>query len=186
MAIAELPHAVLHEVAVNEIAFDQKHNPDGTPTLDDPIKLRFGAFRPPDGRGKFYIGCIGFDVLRWKDGQVHRTEVGFIKLAIDETRDGDGKPMPMIEFFLTKGIDDSTDAANDRVSTFSRSACIARVPLFPDAGINAPVTAAPQSFMSSPDGRYQTHMQGDGNFVTYDTAVTPWKPLWSAWHGKIA
>lgn len=41
------------------------------------------------------------------------------------------------------------------------------------------------SEMWSPDGRYVTVMQGDGNFVTYDTEGPEWTPRWSAWHGRI-
>ena len=43
--------------------------------------------------------------------------------------------------------------------------------------------------MTSLDGRFVTVQQGDGNFVTYDTALGPVgdasAAVWSAWSGKV-
>lgn len=46
-------------------------------------------------------------------------------------------------------------------------------------------SSAPPSFMRSLDGRYEIHIQGDGNFVVYDTRVSGWKALWSWMTGKL-
>lgn len=49
--------------------------------------------------------------------------------------------------------------------------------------------AAPSDRMTSLDGRFVTVQQGDGNFVTYDTALGPVgntsAAVWSAWSGKV-
>ena len=50
-------------------------------------------------------------------------------------------------------------------------------------------TGAPVDRMTSPDGRFVTVQQGDGNFVTYDAALGPVgdpnAAVWSAWGGKV-
>jgi hypothetical protein len=49
-----------------------------------------------------------------------------------------------------------------------------------------PLVGSIPAFMQSPDGRWRTQQQSDGNFVTYDmTAPGGPKAVWSAWHGKI-
>ena len=158
MAIADLPHAVLREVSVNEIALDQKENPDapGTPSLDDPVKFRLGAY-PPAGRRKFYLGTISFDVLR---SGGHRTEVGFLKFAVDEFVEADGDPVPMVELFLTRTTDNSTDAGIDRVLTISRKGCRLTVPLSAPS-FSAPIISAPPSRFRSDNSRYVYNVQGD-------------------------
>lgn len=187
--IADLPHAVLHEVAVNELGFDQKYNADGTPTLNDPIKFRFGAFIPL-GANKFYIGCIGFDVLRIKDGKVHRTEVGFLKFAVDEVVDGDKDPVPMVELFLTRNSEDSTDAAEDRVFTVSRKGMTVHVPLVANT---VPAPPSPQASrvtrFFSDDGAFCFNVQGDdgGKLVQYrivdPSDESTWVPV-AQWKGQ--
>lgn len=181
MDIADLPHAVLRVVSVNEIGFDQKANPDGSPTLDDPTKVRIGAY--PGDRAKFYIGAISMDVLR-RDGQglPHRTEVGLIKLAVDEMADRDGDPVPMIEIFLTPSIHDSTDAAMQRVLTLSRKGLIVHVPTSIGTQVPtqpSPVAGPPQQLWDG-TGRYFAQMQNDGtdnhgrpifNFVAYQASA---------------
>ena len=45
------------------------------------------------------------------------------------------------------------------------------------------------NLMASPDGRFVTVQQGDGNLVTYDTQIGPVgtikAAIWSAWDGKL-
>ena len=168
----DLPHAKLHVVSPNELGFDQKDDGLGNPTMEDPVKLRFGAWHLD--RGKFYIGCIGMDVLRRRDGRVHREEVGFIKLAVDEMRDGDGDPVPMIEVFLCPKVGQSQDADMQRVMTISRKGVIFHVPVQVTA--SAPAT----DHIQSPDGRYKLQMQPDGNCVLVDYGVNPPEPLWAS------
>src|SRR3990167_9242242 len=161
MDIADLPHAILRVVSVNEIGFDQKCNPDGSPTLDDPIKLRLGAYAGE--RNQFYIGTISFDVLRL-DGQglPHRTEVGFLKFAIDETVDHDKDPVPMVELFLTTNLRDSTDAAMQRVFTASRKGVVFHVPAIMNAGsAQGALPPARVTRFYSDDGQFCYNVQGD-------------------------
>lgn len=50
---------------------------------------------------------------------------------------------------------------------------------------HVPVNLPPPSYMQSVDGRYQIHIQGDGNFVVYDVKPAGWKALWSWMTGKL-
>lgn len=115
MSIADLPHAVLHQVSVNEIALDQKESDTepGQPSHNDPVAFRFGAFAPKEHLTKFYIAKISLDVLSRKDGQIHRAEAGFLKLAIDEVIDNDGHPVPQVAILLSDqaGTSDDLDDA---------------------------------------------------------------------------
>jgi hypothetical protein len=136
MAIYEFPHAELLEVAVNEGAMDQKQEgTTGQPTLDDPIAWRFGAWANPLGRLKYYIAKISLDVLRWKDGRKHRTEVGFLKMAVDELFDGDGRPMPMLGAYLTTNDHSSNDADQQAVFLITRGGLRIMVPVYLEGGI---------------------------------------------------
>lgn len=185
--IADLVDAQLRVVSVNEIALDQKDDPanPGRPQHDDPVKFRLGAYVPAD-RNKFYIGTISFDVLRRKDGKVHRTEVGFVKLAVDEFVEGDGDPVPMVELFLGTNSEGSTDADIDRVFTISRKGVRFTVPGAGGGGFDARQVRR----MWSTDGLFFTQQQDDGNFVTYavdapyDITANP-RARWSAWTGKL-
>lgn len=180
MDIADLPHAVLRVVSVNELGFDQKCNADGSPTMDDPIKLRYWAYA--GDRNQFYIGTISFDVLR-RDGQglPHRTEVGFLKFAVDETVNGDKDPVPMVELFLTPNMYDSTDAAMQRVFTASRKGVIFHVPVTMNGGTQAAASGRAARFYSD-DGRYCFNVQGDdgGKLVQYDTHGSTDEATWTA------
>lgn len=171
MAIAELPHAVLHEVSVNEIALDQRESDTepGQPSHNDPVAFRFGAFAPKEHPSKFYIAKISLDVLSRKDGKIHRAEAGFIKLAIDETIDNDGKPKPHIAIFLSQEAGTSGDE-DDPVLVITRRGYLLNVPW-----LNAPMMGGwPRGFRSD-DGRYHYNVQGDptpdyphGRIVQYD------------------
>ena len=179
--ISQFTDAILRWVSPNEVGFDQIDNPPGVPQHEDPSKLRFGAWWLE--RGKFYIGCIGMDVLRRKDGGIHREEVGFIKLAVDEMRDGDGDPVPMMEFFMTPKVGQSDDADMGRVMTMSRKGVIFHVPT------NAGSNNGPIPRMISPNGRYLLNVQDDGNLVMLDTHNSPnestWTPVWSRFAGNL-
>jgi len=37
----------------------------------------------------------------------------------------------------------------------------------------------------SPNGRYRTQFQDDGNVATYDTSVNPWRAIWSTLTGWL-
>lgn len=173
----DLPHAVLRVVSPNELGFDQKDDGVGVPTMEDPLKLRFGAWYLD--RGKFYIGCIGFDVLRRKDGKVHREEVGFLKLAVDEMVDNDGDPVPMIELFLCPKVGQSQDADMQRVFTMSRKGIVFHVP------VNAAPVAARVSRFYTDHNQYCVNWQDDGEAlprgIVYETHgsmdETTWTPV---------
>ena len=125
-------------------------------------------------------------MLRRKDGKVHRTEVGFLKFAVDEFVEGDGAPVPMVELFLGHDSEGSNDADVDRVFTISRKGVRFTVPGGGEGGFD---DRRVQRMWSS-DGLFFTQQQDDGNFVSYrvnrpyDITANPCA-LWSAWTGKI-
>ena len=174
--ISDWTDAVLRWVSPNEIGFDQKDRADapGVPQHDDPSKLRFGAWRQADG--KYYLGAIGMDVLtRTSTGSLHREEVGFIKLAVDEHRDGDGDPVPMVEFHLAARVGDSSDANVRKVLTLSATGITAHRPV---EGIGGGTAPSRVSHFHTDDGRYRYQLQSDpvegkpfGRIVIYETDV---------------
>lgn len=103
--IDSLAHAVLNGYT-NEVTLEQKEDPlnHGHEDFDDPIKFRFGAWRPADGRPGYYIGAISMDVLEHNSEhpeQPKRIEVGFIALKVD--------PEPCIEFYLQSQTNIASD-----------------------------------------------------------------------------
>ena|SRR3990167_1733161 len=180
MSIHDLPHAVLEECSVNEIALRQKskaesQDPDdpdpSQPSQDDPVGFRIGAWANPLGRLKWYIGKISLDVLRFVQNTIHRTEVGFIKMAIDELFDNDGKPLPMVAIYLTSNTTGSSDADQQPVMIWTRAGIRCLVPFIVEAGINAPVTSKVTRFYTD-HGRYVVNWQDDTGWpsgVVYDT-----------------
>lgn len=180
MAIWEGPHAELREVAVNEIALDQRQEgTTGQPTLDDPVALRFGSWANPLGRTKWYIAKISLDVLRWVSGAIHRTEIGFLKLAVDELFDMDGKPLPMVALYLAKNTTGSADSDQQPVAIFTRDGIRFLVPVY---GMMTQTGPAPKiSRFYSDDGRYCFNVQGDdgGKIVQYDTHGSTNEQLWT-------
>ena len=174
MSIADLPHAELKEVAVNEIALDQKQEgTSGQPSLDDPVAFRWGAWANPLGRLKWYIAKLSMDVLRWKDARVHRTEVGFIKLAIDELIDNDGQPVPMVALFLTGNTTGSSDEDQQPVAIFTRRGIRFLAPVTVEAGINTTVNPRVTRFYTD-HGRFFINWQDDTGGPTgiiYDDAT---------------
>ena len=180
--IADLPDADLRVVSVNEIGLDQKpsETDPSQPKHDDPVAFRFGAWANPLGRAKYYIAKICLDVLRWKDGARHRTEVGMLKMAVDELYDNDKQPVPMVAVYLTTGSDGSRDADTQAVAIFTRKGIRFLAPVFMEAGATVGASApVPASFMRSPNGQYELELQDDGNFVVYDEA-NGHIPIWDA------
>lgn len=133
----EMRHAVFHVISIdNGLGLDQKQSETepGQPSQDDPTELGFGAWSNPLGRLKFYICKIRFDVLRWVQGRLHRTEVAFLKAAIDELVDMDGKPLPLIALYMTENTTDSTDQAEQPVMIWTRKGIRCLVPMIFEAG----------------------------------------------------
>ncbi len=198
--IANLPHAVLEVISPNEIELRQKSKreaqDDSYPnplapdvaSLEDPIGSGVGAWARPLGRLKYYLAKLRYDVLRWKDSKIHRTEVGFKKIAIDELFDGDGKPMPLIAEYLTPNDEDSSDQAEQPVYIITRSGMRILVPLHVEAGITGavlPEQMQPQkvSRFYSDGGRFCFNVQDDEafpKFVIYDTHQSADESTWTA------
>lgn len=163
----EMRDADFGAVSVNELGIDQKGDAAGQPIHDDPVGLRFGAWANPLGRAKWYIAKISLDVLRWAQGQKHRTEIGFLKFAVDELFDKDDWPVPMVALFLTENVNDSTDAAMQPVVIFTRKGIRFLAPCAFEAGANL-AGGGDRAVLRSPNGRYELEMQDDGNLVIYD------------------
>jgi hypothetical protein len=127
--IVEAAHAWFSRYT-NEFAFDQKADEQGMATMWDPIKLRFGAWAPPEGTEQviggrlrhrvtlqnghpcFYVAAIGFDVLVTDSGPViKRYEKGFWCLKMD--------PEPVIELYLQRTPETTEDADMELVLRFS-------------------------------------------------------------------
>lgn len=195
----EMTDATFGPISVNELGLDQKmdqSNP-GQPQHDDPVGTGKGAWANPMGRDKWYIGKERYDVLRWKDGRTHRTEVGFKKIAVDELFDGNHKPEPMVAEYLTPGVDGTRDEDEQPVTMLSRSGFRITVPIYAEAGIvgfsgaSAPppgVDGHPHA-MWAPNGLWVTQQQDDGNFLTYELArpfdVGRFRAVWTRDGGTV-
>lgn len=163
----ELYHAFLRGYT-NELAFDQKGE-QGHPTFDDPVKLRFGAWRPADGRPSYYIAAISMDVLEGDGIEPTRKEKGFIALKLD--------PDPMIEIFLQRRADTTEDRDMIRVFSISEDFAQFHVP------VQGLIAVAPHTTrFYSDDGRYCFNVQGDegGKIVQYDTRGSADERQWQA------
>lgn len=55
----------------------------------------------------------------------------------------------------------------------------------PVLSVTPAAVPAGESAFTSPNGRFRTQYQDDGNVVTYDVSVTPWKPIWSTLTGWL-
>lgn len=161
-----------HRFFSNEEALDAK------PGVDDPVKFRFGNFVHA------WLGAISADRLTPRDGdtsnprRVQQILVGFIQDRRDPNE-------TYIDFRMQKpGTEDDANFKSvakfhwDHVEFFVPVKLIAG-----GSGGEGPGGHPPTSFLTSRDGRYQVHMQGDGNLVVYDTAGTeggPWLPVWDS------
>lgn len=192
----DAPHAHLIVVSPNEFCVDQKskfETGDGperdVPSMEDPVGAPgVGAWARPNGRRNYYLGKVRFDVLRWKDGKKHRTEVGFMKIAVDELFDGDGVPLPMWGLFLGLNDEGSNDSDEQPVALFTRRGIRFFAPIYGVAAL--PHDPQGISAMWSPNKSYVTQQQDDGNFVTYEferpgVAGSRFRPKWSAWSGQV-
>lgn len=188
----DLDQAEFIPISVNELSLIQKQSETepGQPRQDDPVAHGMAAWARPLGRLKYYIGKFRMDAMRWKDGKRHFTSCGFIKRAVDELVDGDGKPVPMWAVYLTENDEVSTDEAEQPVAIFTRKGVRILVPLHAEAGIvgisggiPAPASGERTHDIWSPDGYSVTQMNDGfvdaggvrrpGNFVTYGLE-RPW------------
>ena len=166
--IADLPHARLVKYA-NEIALDQKCDPDGRPTWDDPTKLRFGAYDP--GRPNFYLFALSGDVLQKDNPDApRRLEKAFLGVKLD--------PDPTVEIYLQARADTTEDATMRRVFRLTPTGLELGVPIL---GTTAPASGTASRFYSD-DRRYCFNVQGDegGKIVQYATHGTTDESRWTA------
>ena len=171
--IADLYHALVRGYT-NEVSIDQKEAPGGSATFDDPVKLRFGAYRPADGRRSFYLGAISMDVLEADGPEPRRREKGFIALKLD--------PDPVIEVFLQKRADTTEDRDMVLVFSVSEDYCEFHVP------VRGLPTTAPSRVtrVYTDDGRYCYNFQGPssgqplGAGIKYDTHGSADGSTWTA------
>ena len=136
--------------------------------IDDPPKVRLEA--PP--------GSLSKGLLTWAtrrpDGRFE--EVALLQGKQDERVREDALNFTgEVDVFIRRH-DPSTgdDAQFRRVMTLRHDGVHFHVP------VNVSETA-PSSLLRSSDGRFELHMQGDGNLVIYDTTASPgWRPIWSS------
>lgn len=166
----DLDEAEFIPISVNEASILQKmsETEPGQPRLDDPVALGMAAWARPLARLKYYVGKFRMDAMRWKDGKRHFTSLGFIKRAVDELFDGDGRPLPMWAIYLTENDDVSTDAAEQPVAIFTRRGIRFLVPVLMEAGGSTGGSGSGGAFLRAPGAQTELHCQGDGNAVMYD------------------
>ena len=164
MSDLDMRDAEFRVISPNELGILQKDDPvgSGIPQHDDPVGLGFGAWARPYGRLKYYLGKIRLDVLRWVNGRRHHTEVGFLKLAVDELFDNDGHPVPMVAIYLTESDEGSSDQGQQPVAVFTRRGIRLCVPVFVEAGLvgGGGGGGMPSSFTSD-HRRYIYNVQDD-------------------------
>ena len=157
---------------------------------NDPCKLRLTTPIYPDGGGG---GVVSFNASRnpgtIQDGH-NQLEMGFLRVEQSESvRGQQGNLRGELNVFLNDGSGEG-DAAMVRAFALE---CDRITKIHPNLvqslrnvlGIDGSGPAGSPDHMTSPQGRFQTHQQEDGNFVTYDTSTTPWTAVWSAWTGRI-
>ena len=80
--LVELAHAWMNGYA-NEFSFDQKADSDGVPTFDDPIKVRFGAWRPIDGLFRTITARRNPNLILLSVGAIAgRPDLGLVMVAL--------------------------------------------------------------------------------------------------------
>jgi hypothetical protein len=138
--------------------------------VDDPSEYRGGA--PATQRS---LVKISGDVVEGS----HREEVVLIQLKQTGDRQRGG------EFYLglkIPGTGTTDEAMFDALVATYRDGFHFNLPIYapnlPDAGV-------PPSFVQSPNGRFRTYIQDDGNLVTYEVMQPGnWlRPVWSSMTG---
>jgi hypothetical protein len=134
--------------------------------IDDPPKVRLEA--PPGSLSK---GLVTWGTRR-PDGRFE--ELALFQGKQDErVRDDPLNFTGEIDVFVRRHDPNSGDDRQFlRVLTIRHDGVQFHVPVT--------VQAAPTSFLRSHDGRFELHMQGDGNLVVYDTAEPTWRAIWSS------
>ena len=140
--------------------------------LDDPSEYRVGA--PATQRS---LVKISGDVVEGS----HREEVVLIQLK----QTGDGQRGG--EFYLglkIPGTGTTDEAMFDALVATYRDGFHFNLPIYAP---NLPDTAVTPSFIQSPNGRFRTYIQDDGDLVTYEVMQPGnWlRPVWSRMTGAI-
>jgi hypothetical protein len=140
--------------------------------VDDPSEYRGGA--PATQRS---LVKISGDVVEGS----HREEVVLIQLKQTGDRQRGG------EFYLglkIPGTGTTDEAMFDALVATYRDGFHFNLPIYAP---NLPDTAVTPSFIQSPNGRFRTYIQNDGDLVTYEVMQPGnWlRPVWSSMTGAI-
>ena len=140
--------------------------------VDDPSEYRGGA--PATQRS---LVKISGDVVEGS----HREEVVLIQLKQTGDRQRGG------EFYLglkIPGTGTTDEAMFDALVATYRDGFHFNLPIYAP---NLPDTAVTPSFIQSPNGRFRTYIQDDGNLVTYEVMQpgNRLRPVWSRMTGAI-
>ena len=174
-----LDHALVVAFA-NEWALVQKGTAEPgqptTPTWNDPVKVRVGSFAPTG-----YYGAISGDRLFGDKDRPSRHEKTLIAFKEDNEFSGEAR-RPMIQFQVQRTVDTYKDADMRKALSLTGDYALFHVPVYAPnlSGGGGPAPTASDRLIS-PQGRFVTAMQEDGNLVIYDTATQPWTALW--WTG---
>jgi hypothetical protein len=140
--------------------------------VDDPSEYRGGA--PATQRS---LVKISGDVVEGS----HREEVVLIQLKQTSDRQRGG------EFYLglkIPGTGTTDEAMFDALVATYRDGFHFNLPIYAP---NLPDTAVTPSFIQSPNGRFRTYIQNDGDLVTYEVMQpgNSLRPVWSSMTGAI-
>jgi hypothetical protein len=140
--------------------------------VDDPSEYRGGA--PATQRS---LVKISGDVVEGS----HREEVVLIQLKQTSDRQRGG------EFYLglkIPGTGTTDEAMFDALVATYRDGFHFNLPIYAP---NLPDTAVTPAFIQSPNGRFRTYIQDDGDLVTYEVMQPEnWlRPVWSSMTGAI-
>jgi hypothetical protein len=170
--LADLPAAIFRAYW-NELSLDERQG------ANDPVKIRFGAWRGP---GTHYLGALTADVLEGDPDDPHRLEKIIFAMKIE--------PQPTVEIFCQRTADTTQDEDMRRVAAFSASGVEFFVPV---GGLPGSSPGGSSRFFS-PNGRWCWNYQDDGHVVQYDTwddrgvpypSEAQWQPVWGNWEGII-
>ena len=168
-----LEHALVVAFA-NEWALVQKGTSEAgqpaTPTWNDPVKLRLGAFAPTN-----YYGAISGDRLVGDKDWPRRYEKTLIAFKEDAEFSGEAR-RPMIQLQIQRGADTFEDKDMVKALSLTAGYALFHVPLYaPNIGAGA----GPPSHLTA--GAYEMHLQAtDGNFVVYERVGEAMCPRWAA------
>lgn len=175
---------IIAENDIGYLVFDGNELTIGS-KVDDPPKLRLTCPNTEHGGGG---GVISFNFSRQAgvvcDGHA-QNEISMIRAEQAEDVRGDvGNTKAELNFMVDDGRNNGQDSMRKPLAFTCDGYTHDTLGDRPIIEPLEPVNVHP-SAMWSPRGRFVTQQQDDGNFVTYDTGVNPWKAVWSAWTGKL-